>query len=104
MEGGHSCCPLRTPGPPASPLPPPPVPPTDKIEQEKKEQKEIHRHMKDLNNDLIKLNMLMDKNRCDSEQLQQSNLVAETEFVRTLKVGTTRRLLSHPQGLQGPQA
>ncbi|XP_041491843.1 coiled-coil domain-containing protein 40 isoform X1 [Microtus oregoni] len=57
----------------------------NKIEQEKKEQKEIHRHMKDLNNDLTKLNMLMDKNRCDSEQLQQSNLVAETEFVRTLK-------------------
>ncbi|CAO2646291.1 Coiled-coil domain-containing protein 40 [Lemmus lemmus] len=57
----------------------------NKIEQEKKEQKEIQRHMKDLNNDLTKLNMLMDKNRCDSEQLQQSNLVAETEFVRTLK-------------------
>ncbi|XP_026636252.1 coiled-coil domain-containing protein 40 isoform X2 [Microtus ochrogaster] len=57
----------------------------NKIEQEKKEQKEVHRHMKDLNNDLTKLNMLMDKNRCDSEQLQQSNLVAETEFVRTLK-------------------
>ncbi|KAK7797028.1 hypothetical protein U0070_003134 [Myodes glareolus] len=58
---------------------------TDKIDLEKKEQKEIQRHMKDLNNDLTKLNMLMDKNRCDSEQLQQSNLVAETEFVRTLK-------------------
>lgn len=52
--------------------------------------------MKDLNNDLTKLNMLMDKNRCDSEQLQQSNLVAETEFVRTLKVGTALRPLSHP--------
>nr|XP_048307770.1 coiled-coil domain-containing protein 40 isoform X1 [Myodes glareolus] len=57
----------------------------NKIDLEKKEQKEIQRHMKDLNNDLTKLNMLMDKNRCDSEQLQQSNLVAETEFVRTLK-------------------
>lgn len=57
----------------------------NKIEREKKEQKEIHRHMKDLNNDLTKLNMLMDKNRCDSQQLQQSNLVAETQFVRTLK-------------------
>ncbi|XP_036053938.1 coiled-coil domain-containing protein 40 isoform X3 [Onychomys torridus] len=57
----------------------------NKIEQEKREQKEIHRHMKDLDNDLTKLNMLMDKNRCNSDQLQQSNLVAETEFVRTLK-------------------
>ncbi|XP_052613654.1 coiled-coil domain-containing protein 40 isoform X2 [Peromyscus californicus insignis] len=57
----------------------------NKIEQEKREQKEIHRHMKDLDNDLTKLNLLMDKNRCNSDQLQQSNLVAETEFVRTLK-------------------
>ncbi|XP_021495438.1 coiled-coil domain-containing protein 40 isoform X2 [Meriones unguiculatus] len=57
----------------------------NKIEQEKREQKEISRHMKDLGNDLTKLNLLMDKNRCSSEQLQQSNLVAETDFVHILK-------------------
>ncbi|KAL6038043.1 hypothetical protein STEG23_019384, partial [Scotinomys teguina] len=57
-----------------------------KIEEEKREQKEIRRHLKDLDNDLTKLNMLIDKNRCNSDQLQQSNLVAESEFVRTLKV------------------
>ncbi|OBS83370.1 hypothetical protein A6R68_22651 [Neotoma lepida] len=56
-----------------------------KIEQEKREQKEVHHHMKDLDNDLTKLNMLIDKNRSNSEKLQQSNLVAETEFIRTLK-------------------
>ncbi|XP_055448522.1 coiled-coil domain-containing protein 40 isoform X2 [Psammomys obesus] len=57
----------------------------NKIEQEKREQKEISRHMKDLGNDLTKLNSLLDKNRCSSEQLQQSNLVAETDFVHILK-------------------
>ncbi|CAH6776510.1 Ccdc40 [Phodopus roborovskii] len=57
----------------------------NKIEQEKKDQKEIRRHMKDLGNDLTKLNMLLGKNRTESEQLQQSSLLAETEFVRTLK-------------------
>ncbi|XP_007645424.1 coiled-coil domain-containing protein 40 isoform X3 [Cricetulus griseus] len=57
----------------------------NKIEQEKKEQKEIHCHMKDLDKDLTKLNVLMDKNRCNSEQLQQSNQLVETEFVCTLK-------------------
>ncbi|XP_051015255.1 coiled-coil domain-containing protein 40 [Acomys russatus] len=57
----------------------------NKIEQEKREQKEITRHMKDLDNDLTKLNMLTDRNRCNLEQLQQSSLVVETEFVRTLK-------------------
>ncbi|XP_062936915.1 coiled-coil domain-containing protein 40 isoform X2 [Cynocephalus volans] len=57
----------------------------NKIDQEKKEQKEIERHMKDLDNDLRKLNVLMSKNRCSSEQLQQDNLVTENEFVRSLK-------------------
>ncbi|XP_005070245.1 coiled-coil domain-containing protein 40 isoform X2 [Mesocricetus auratus] len=57
----------------------------NKIEQEKREQKEMSRHMKELGNDLTKLNTLMDKSRCNSEQLQQSTLLVETEFVRTLK-------------------
>nr|KAF6415212.1 coiled-coil domain containing 40 [Molossus molossus] len=56
-----------------------------KIDQEKKEQKDIERHMKDLDNDLRKLNMLVGKNRSDSESLQQDNLVTENEFVHTLK-------------------
>uniref|UniRef100_A0A287D644 Coiled-coil domain 40 molecular ruler complex subunit n=1 Tax=Ictidomys tridecemlineatus TaxID=43179 RepID=A0A287D644_ICTTR len=57
----------------------------NKIEQEKKEQKEIERHMRDLDNDLKKLNLLMNKSRSSSQELQQDNLVAETEFVRALK-------------------
>ncbi|KAM6175984.1 coiled-coil domain-containing protein 40 [Erethizon dorsatum] len=56
-----------------------------KIEQEKREQKEISRHIKDLDHDLKKLCMLLSKNRCSSEELQHSNVVAETEFVRGLK-------------------
>nr|XP_045015499.1 coiled-coil domain-containing protein 40 [Jaculus jaculus] len=56
-----------------------------KIEQEKQEQKEITCHMKDLDNDLKKLNVLMSKKRCGSEELQQDNLVAEAEFARALK-------------------
>lgn len=57
----------------------------NKIDQEKKEQKEIEHHMKDLDNDLKKLNVLMSKNRTCSEELQQDNLVTENEFVRSLK-------------------
>lgn len=71
----------------------------DKIEQERREQKEITRHIKDLGNDLTKLNVLMDKNRCNSEQLQQSNLGVETEFVSTLKVGTAH--CGPPAGFDG---
>ncbi|XP_057572069.1 coiled-coil domain-containing protein 40 [Hippopotamus amphibius kiboko] len=57
----------------------------NKINQEKKEQKQIERHMRDLDNDLKKLNVLMNRNRCSSEELQQDNLATEGEFVRALK-------------------
>ncbi|CAD7668358.1 unnamed protein product [Nyctereutes procyonoides] len=70
-----------------------------KIDQEKKEQKELERHMKDLDNDLKKLNVLISKNRSSSEGLQQDNLVMEKEFVRSLKVGSRAR--SRPWGSRG---
>ncbi|XP_027968124.1 coiled-coil domain-containing protein 40 isoform X2 [Eumetopias jubatus] len=57
----------------------------NKIAQEKKEQKQIERHMKGLDNDLKKLNVLISKNRSSSEGLQQDNLVMEKEFVYALK-------------------
>ncbi|XP_066877143.1 coiled-coil domain-containing protein 40 isoform X2 [Kogia breviceps] len=57
----------------------------NKIDQEKKEQKQIERHMRDLDNDLTKLNVLMTQKRCSSEELQQGNLATEGEFVRALK-------------------
>lgn len=74
--------------------------PADKIEHEKREQKIVNRHMRDLDNDLSKLNMLLDKNRCNSELLEQSNVVAETEFTRTLKVSTAHCLPRPPAGVQ----
>lgn len=42
--------------------------------------------MKDLDNDLKKLNLLMNQNRCSSEELQQDNRATEGEFVLSLKV------------------
>ncbi|XP_059527683.1 coiled-coil domain-containing protein 40 [Myotis daubentonii] len=56
-----------------------------KIEQEKREQKDIERHMKDLDNDLRKLNLLLSRNRSSSEGLQQANLLAESQFLHALK-------------------
>lgn len=66
---------------------PRPRSPADKIDQEKKEQKEIQRHMRNLDSDLKKLNVLMNRSRCSSEDLQQENLATENEFLRALKVG-----------------
>lgn len=90
-EGGRSVHrpPITTPG---GHSPPPVTLPTDKINQEKKEQKQIERHMKDLDNDLKKLNLLMNQNRCSSEELQQDNLATEGEFVRSLKVRSGLRV------------
>uniref|UniRef100_A0A2K6FWH2 Coiled-coil domain 40 molecular ruler complex subunit n=1 Tax=Propithecus coquereli TaxID=379532 RepID=A0A2K6FWH2_PROCO len=64
----------------------------NKIEQERREQKEIERHMRDLDNDLRKLNVLVCKSRGSSEQLQQDNLATEGEFVRTLKAAERETL------------
>ncbi|XP_036919920.1 coiled-coil domain-containing protein 40 isoform X2 [Sturnira hondurensis] len=57
----------------------------NKIDQEKKEQKDIERHLKDLDNDLRKLNVLLSKNRSSAADLQQDHLVAESEFVQALR-------------------
>ncbi|XP_012861724.2 coiled-coil domain-containing protein 40 [Echinops telfairi] len=57
----------------------------NKIAQEKKEQKEVEHHMKELDKDLKQLNVLMSKNRGNSQELQQVTMVTETEFLRSLK-------------------
>ncbi|NXK12498.1 CCD40 protein, partial [Herpetotheres cachinnans] len=57
----------------------------NEIQQETKEQKEIERHMRNMSNDLIKLNVLINKNSSSCEELQYGNIIAENEFVRSLK-------------------
>lgn len=60
--------------------------PVDEIQQETKEQKDIERHMRNMSNDLIKLNVLINKNNNSFEELQYGNIITENEFVRSLKV------------------
>ncbi|XP_049668077.1 coiled-coil domain-containing protein 40 [Accipiter gentilis] len=57
----------------------------NKIQQETKEQKDIERHMRNMSNDLIKLNVLINKNNSSFEELQYGNIITENEFVRSLK-------------------
>ncbi|XP_067164571.1 coiled-coil domain-containing protein 40 isoform X3 [Apteryx mantelli] len=57
----------------------------NEIQQETKEQKDIERHMRNMSNDLIKLNMLINKNSNSFEELQYGNIITENEFVRSLK-------------------
>ncbi|NWX91088.1 CCD40 protein, partial [Nothoprocta ornata] len=58
----------------------------NEIQQETKEQKDIERHMRNMSNDLIKLNMLINKNSNSFEELHYGNIITENEFVRSLKV------------------
>ncbi|NXX21396.1 CCD40 protein, partial [Podargus strigoides] len=58
----------------------------NEIEQETKEQKEIERHKKNMLNDSIKLNVLINKNSSSFEELHYDNIITENEFVRSLKV------------------
>ncbi|KAM9258176.1 coiled-coil domain-containing protein 40 [Cariama cristata] len=57
----------------------------NEIQQEKKEQKDIERHMRSMSNDLIKLNVLINKNNSSFKELQYGNIITENEFVRSLK-------------------
>ncbi|OCT60402.1 coiled-coil domain-containing protein 40 [Xenopus laevis] len=57
----------------------------NEIEQEKNEQKDIEHHMRDLKNDMVRLNMLLSKNSSTKEQLQQNNQLMESEFMRSLR-------------------
>ncbi|KAM9222170.1 coiled-coil domain-containing protein 40 [Leptosomus discolor] len=57
----------------------------NEIQQETKEQKDIERHMRNMSNDLIKLNVLINKNSSSFEELQYGNTITENEFVRSLK-------------------
>ncbi|KAJ1129046.1 hypothetical protein NDU88_007417 [Pleurodeles waltl] len=57
----------------------------NEIQQEKTEQKDIEHHMKNLSNDLVKLNMLLNKNISAKEQLEQNNLLMESDFMRALR-------------------
>lgn len=60
--------------------------PIDEIQQEIKEQKDVERHMKNMSNDLIKLNTLITKNNSSVEELQNGKMVTESEFLQSLKV------------------
>ncbi|NXQ17173.1 CCD40 protein, partial [Peucedramus taeniatus] len=57
----------------------------NEIQQEIKEQKDVERHMKNMSNDLIKLNMLISKNNSSVEDLKNGRIVTESEFVQSLK-------------------
>ncbi|CAN8194054.1 unnamed protein product [Coccothraustes coccothraustes] len=57
----------------------------NEIQQELKEQKDVERHMKNMSNDLIKLNTLISKNNSSVADLQNGRIVTENEFVQSLK-------------------
>ncbi|NWI27846.1 CCD40 protein, partial [Sula dactylatra] len=57
----------------------------NEIQQVTKEQRDIERHMRNMSNDLIKLNVLINKNNSSFEELQHGNVITENEFVRSLK-------------------
>lgn len=56
------------------------------IEQERREQAEVERHMNGLMLDIMKLNGLLGKNSQQSEALEHSNSLMESDFISRLKV------------------
>uniref|UniRef100_H3BEH5 Coiled-coil domain 40 molecular ruler complex subunit n=1 Tax=Latimeria chalumnae TaxID=7897 RepID=H3BEH5_LATCH len=57
----------------------------NEIRQESNEKKDIERHMRNLRNDMVKLNLLLNKNATTKEELEQGNTLMETDFILALK-------------------
>ncbi|XP_069728817.1 coiled-coil domain-containing protein 40 [Phaenicophaeus curvirostris] len=57
----------------------------NEIQQEIKEQKDIKHHMRNMTNELMKLNVLINKNNSSFEELHYGNIITKNEFVRSLK-------------------
>ncbi|XP_066443436.1 coiled-coil domain-containing protein 40 isoform X2 [Eleutherodactylus coqui] len=57
----------------------------NEIEQDKNEQKDIEHHMKNLKNDMLRLNMLLSKKSSSKEQLLQYNQLMESDFMGSLR-------------------
>ncbi|NXL76856.1 CCD40 protein, partial [Leptocoma aspasia] len=64
----------------------------NEIQQEIKEQKDVERHMKNMSNDLIKLNTLITKNNSNVEELKNGRIVTENEFLQSLKAAEKESL------------
>uniref|UniRef100_A0A4W3JTE2 Coiled-coil domain 40 molecular ruler complex subunit n=1 Tax=Callorhinchus milii TaxID=7868 RepID=A0A4W3JTE2_CALMI len=57
----------------------------NEIQQEENEKKDIEHHMRNLSNDMQKLNMLLTKNSSMKESLQHTNILMENDFLNKLK-------------------
>ncbi|NXN97360.1 CCD40 protein, partial [Rhinopomastus cyanomelas] len=57
----------------------------NEIKQEMKEQKDLDRHMRNMSTDLVKLNVLINKNNSSFQELRCGNVITENEFICALK-------------------
>lgn len=56
------------------------------IESHKGEMNDIERNIRNMQNDMTKLNLLINKEAGMKDFLQQSNVLMENDFIQTLKV------------------
>lgn len=56
------------------------------IEQQHREMCEIERSVRNMRNDIIKLNDLLHKEKCAGEELEQGNILMENAFIAGLQV------------------
>jgi len=55
------------------------------IEQREKDRRETLRSIRNMQNDMLKLNTLLNKERAEENDLEQGNILAENEFVQELR-------------------
>lgn len=60
------------------------------IQHHLNEMKDIDRSIRNMQNEMTKLNTLITKEKGMKINLEQNNILVEDEFIRTLKVGVRR--------------
>lgn len=63
---------------------------TDEIDQQHREMEDIERHIRDMENDIVKLNALLYKQTSTGMFLEQTNILSENDFVKGLRVSYTK--------------
>ncbi|NWH66525.1 CCD40 protein, partial [Geococcyx californianus] len=64
----------------------------NEIQQEKKEQEDIRRHMRNMTNDVAKLNVLINKSNSSFEELHHGKIITQNEFARSFKAAEKESL------------
>jgi hypothetical protein len=68
---------------------------TDDIDEQRRETYDIERSISNMQNDMIKLNTLINKEKGVHDNLHQDNILLENDFIMALKVSFSSKTITY---------